>query len=110
MGDCIPDTNHVSAAGDRDVETYHISSALHARAAHHESFQQLWETKWKGPVCQQGPIRPFTANHQQCAMGVYPFMFGSITDFQPVVDAIIAVSTNPWMQFLALSNTADRKA
>ncbi|KAK4675682.1 hypothetical protein QC764_511770 [Podospora pseudoanserina] len=75
MGDCIPDTNDVSAAGDRDIETYHISSsALHARAAHHESFQQLWETKWKGP----------------CAMGVYPFMFGSITDFQPVVDAIIA--------------------
>ncbi|KAK4171834.1 Alpha/Beta hydrolase protein [Triangularia setosa] len=75
MGDLISNSSDASLVNNGgDIETYHISSVLHARAAHHESFQQLWETKWKAP----------------CAMGVYPFMFGTITDFQPVVDAIIA--------------------
>jgi hypothetical protein len=28
-------------------------------------------------------------------MGVYPFMFGSIKDFEPVAEQIIKVSSNP---------------
>lgn len=27
----------------------------------------------------------------QCTMGVYPFMFGSVKDFEPVVEDIIKV-------------------
>ncbi|KAA8633966.1 hypothetical protein SMACR_07629 [Sordaria macrospora] len=44
------------------------------RMPHHDSFQQLWETKWKDP----------------CSKGIYPFMFGFIQDFQPIVEDIIA--------------------
>ena len=29
---------------------YHIKDALLKPAAHHASFQALWETKWKKPV------------------------------------------------------------
>jgi hypothetical protein len=29
---------------------FHIGEALYKRAVHHESFEQLWETKWKAPV------------------------------------------------------------
>ncbi|KAI0171989.1 yellowish-green 1-like protein [Hypoxylon sp. FL1284] len=60
----------MAAPGD----TFFIQEKLKQTAPHHESFKALWETKWKQP----------------CSMGVYPFMFGSITDFQPVVDDIIA--------------------
>lgn len=32
----------------------------------------------------------------QCEMGVYPFMFGAIKDFQPIADELIAVrKTDP---------------
>lgn len=30
-------------------------------------------------------------NFRQCTMGVYPFMFGSVKDFEPVVEDIIKV-------------------
>ncbi|KAL7628238.1 hypothetical protein AAE478_002437 [Parahypoxylon ruwenzoriense] len=53
---------------------FFIQEKLGQIAAHHESFKALWETKWK-PLCE---------------MGVYPFMFGAIADFQPVVDSIVA--------------------
>ncbi|OAP64647.1 hypothetical protein AYL99_00619 [Fonsecaea erecta] len=55
------------------AEKYYIKDAITKSAIHHESFQKLWETKWKGP----------------CAMGVYPFMFGSIKDFEPIAEEII---------------------
>ncbi|OCL07347.1 hypothetical protein AOQ84DRAFT_272091, partial [Glonium stellatum] len=42
-------------------------------AAHHESFKQLWETKWKKPA----------------EMGVYPFMFGTAKDFEPIVEELV---------------------
>lgn len=29
---------------------YHIGEALYKRASHHDSFEKLWETKWKAPV------------------------------------------------------------
>ncbi|KAK1752858.1 Alpha/Beta hydrolase protein [Echria macrotheca] len=54
-------------------QEYHIGEALFQPAEHHDSFEKLWEMKWKLP----------------CTMGVYPFMFGCIQDFQPVVDNII---------------------
>lgn len=53
---------------------YYIKDAILKPAKHHESFKALWETKWKVP----------------CGMGVYPFMFGDIKDYQPVVDDLIA--------------------
>ncbi|KAI1375581.1 yellowish-green 1-like protein [Hypoxylon crocopeplum] len=53
---------------------FFIQDRLGQTAPHHESFKALWETKWKQP----------------CSMGVYPFMFSSIDDFQPVVDSIVA--------------------
>ncbi|KAF1984360.1 alpha/beta-hydrolase [Aulographum hederae CBS 113979] len=49
---------------------FFIQSKLKKHAPHHESFKQLWETKWKQP-----------AN-----MGVYPFMFGAAKDFEPIVE------------------------
>ncbi|OSS49025.1 hypothetical protein B5807_05655 [Epicoccum nigrum] len=52
---------------------FFIQDNLSKPAAHHESFAQLWETKWKAPA----------------TMGVYPFMFSTATDFQPVVDKLI---------------------
>ncbi|KAI9692777.1 MAG: hypothetical protein M1820_009376 [Bogoriella megaspora] len=52
---------------------FFIQDKLKTPAPHHASYQQLWETKWKKP----------------CEMGVYPFMFGSIKDFQPIVDSIV---------------------
>ena len=36
---------------------------------------------------------PFNADMiTQCGLGVYPFMFGSIKDFEPVFDEMIKVS------------------
>ena len=48
---------------------YFIHDKLTVTAPHHESFRQLWETKWKAPA----------------EMGVYPFMFGTAKDFEPLV-------------------------
>ncbi|CBX95883.1 hypothetical protein IAQ61_004708 [Plenodomus lingam] len=53
---------------------FFIEDKLGIKAKHHESFEQLWETKWKKPA----------------EMGVYPFMFSTATDFQPVVDQLVA--------------------
>ncbi|KAI2472160.1 yellowish-green 1-like protein [Annulohypoxylon bovei var. microspora] len=53
---------------------YFIQEKLTKTAPHHESFKALWETKWKIP----------------CKMGIYPFMYGAIADFQPVVDTIVS--------------------
>ncbi|KAF2760013.1 alpha/beta-hydrolase [Pseudovirgaria hyperparasitica] len=53
-------TNHV----------FHIQDNMKTPAKHHESFQMLWETKWKKPA----------------EMGVYPFMFGAARDFEPIVE------------------------
>ncbi|KAF2108614.1 Alpha/Beta hydrolase protein [Lophiotrema nucula] len=53
---------------------FFIAENIKKTAAHHESFEQLWETKWKMP-----------AN-----MGVYPFMFSTAKDFQPVVSELVA--------------------
>jgi hypothetical protein len=30
---------------------FFVEDKLGTTAPHHESFQQLWETKWKEPVC-----------------------------------------------------------
>ncbi|KAK3075682.1 hypothetical protein LTS18_014000, partial [Coniosporium uncinatum] len=49
---------------------FFIQSNIHKTAPHHESFKQLWETKWKQPA----------------TMGVYPFMFGTAKDFEPIVE------------------------
>ncbi|KAK3314225.1 yellowish-green 1-like protein [Apodospora peruviana] len=55
------------------VEKYFIKDAILKPAIHHESFEKLWETKWKAP----------------CTMGIYPFMFGCIQDFEPIAQDII---------------------
>ncbi|KAL5115260.1 hypothetical protein ACEQ8H_006852 [Pleosporales sp. CAS-2024a] len=52
---------------------FFIQDKLSTGAAHHESYQQLWETKWK----------------QAAEKGVYPFMFGTAKDFEPVVKALV---------------------
>ncbi|KAK8183365.1 Alpha/Beta hydrolase protein [Phyllosticta capitalensis] len=49
---------------------FFIQDALKKPAPHHESFKQLWETKWKKPAL----------------MGVYPFMFSTASDFEPIVE------------------------
>ncbi|KAF2147380.1 uncharacterized protein K452DRAFT_282385 [Aplosporella prunicola CBS 121167] len=49
---------------------FFIQDKLKDKAPHHESFKQLWETKWKKPA----------------EMGVYPFMFGTAKDFEPIVE------------------------
>lgn len=52
---------------------YYIKDAILKPAKHHESFKALWETKWKMPA----------------TMGVYPFMFGDVKDFEPVVEELV---------------------
>ena len=47
-----------------------IHENMKKAAAHHESWEQLWETKWK-------PL---------ATMGVYPFMFGAAKDFEPILE------------------------
>ncbi|KAK7533149.1 Alpha/Beta hydrolase protein [Phyllosticta citribraziliensis] len=49
---------------------FFIQDKLTKPAPHHESFEQLWETKWKKPA----------------QMGVYPFMFSAASDFEPIVE------------------------
>ncbi|KAF1816137.1 alpha/beta-hydrolase [Eremomyces bilateralis CBS 781.70] len=49
---------------------FFIQAKLDQVAPHHESFKQLWETKWKKPA----------------EMGVYPFMFATAKDFLPIVE------------------------
>ncbi|KAI1094194.1 yellowish-green 1-like protein [Rostrohypoxylon terebratum] len=53
---------------------YFIQEKLSLTAPHHESFQALWELRWKNA----------------CEEGTYPFIFGATADFQPVVDVIVA--------------------
>ncbi|KAH6643672.1 Alpha/Beta hydrolase protein [Boeremia exigua] len=53
---------------------FFIDATLDTPAAHHESFAQLWATKWKAPA----------------EMGVYPFMFGSAADFAPALASLTA--------------------
>ncbi|RDI81329.1 Arylacetonitrilase [Venturia inaequalis] len=48
---------------------YFIQDNIKKVAAHHESWEQLWNTKWKMPA----------------TMGVYPFMFGAAKDFEPIL-------------------------
>ncbi|KAK4933847.1 hypothetical protein LTR66_015865 [Elasticomyces elasticus] len=69
---------------------YHIRDAISRPAKHHESFKALWETKWKMPA----------------KMGVYPFMFSSAPDFEPVVESLMKVC---WSQRTLTSIQADRK-
>jgi hypothetical protein len=52
---------------------YFIQDDIKKTAAHHESYKQLWETKWKMPA----------------RMGVYPFMFGTAKDFEPIVEELV---------------------
>jgi hypothetical protein len=54
--------------------TFFIQNNLKTPAPHHESYAQLWETKWKKPA----------------QMGVYPFMFSSISDFEPIISDLVA--------------------
>ena len=49
---------------------FFIKEKMKAVAPHHESWQKLWETKWK----------PFAT------MGVYPFMFGTGKDFEGILE------------------------
>ncbi|KAI0423296.1 Alpha/Beta hydrolase protein [Xylaria grammica] len=58
---------------------YFIQDKLAQPAPHHASFQALWETKWK-PLCDKG---------------IYPFMYGTTQDFEPVVNEIIAAGLKP---------------
>ncbi|KAI1826432.1 Alpha/Beta hydrolase protein [Xylaria intraflava] len=58
---------------------YFIEDKLAHPAEHHVCFQALWEKKWK-PLCD---------------MGVYPFMYGTTKDFQPVVDKIVSKGLKP---------------
>jgi len=48
---------------------FFIQDNIKEVAAHHESWEKLWETKWKWPA----------------TMGVYPFMFGAAKDFEPIL-------------------------
>ncbi|KAI1202292.1 Alpha/Beta hydrolase protein [Nemania serpens] len=58
---------------------YFIQDKLAQSAEHHASFEALWKTKWK-PLCDKG---------------VYPFMFGTTLDFEPVAEKMIAAGLKP---------------
>ncbi|KIV98612.1 hypothetical protein, variant [Verruconis gallopava] len=49
---------------------FFIQENMKKVAPHHESWEKLWETKWKFPA----------------TMGVYPFMFGAAKDFEPILE------------------------
>ncbi|KAF2746819.1 alpha/beta-hydrolase [Sporormia fimetaria CBS 119925] len=53
---------------------YLIQDRLKEKAKHHESYEQLWETKWKQPAM----------------MSLYPFMFGTFTDFVPIISDLVS--------------------
>ncbi|KAK4947256.1 hypothetical protein LTR66_006757 [Elasticomyces elasticus] len=61
---------------------FFIQDNLKKVALHHENYKQLWETKWKKP----------------CELGIYPFMFSSVKDFQPIVDKLVEVRTPNLLQ------------
>jgi dienelactone hydrolase len=52
---------------------FFIQKRLAESAPHHESFEQLWKTKWAEPATR----------------GLYPFMFGSVKDFEPIVEKLV---------------------
>ncbi|ERF73162.1 hypothetical protein EPUS_03003 [Endocarpon pusillum Z07020] len=54
------------------ANAYYIGEHIKKHAPHHESFKALWDTKWQKP----------------CSMGVYPFMFGTTKDFEPIVNEL----------------------
>ncbi|RDA91807.1 hypothetical protein CP533_2834 [Ophiocordyceps camponoti-saundersi (nom. inval.)] len=93
-----------SSSSSPSKQRYVIQDRFQAPAApHHESFQQLWETKWRAPA----------------EMGVYPFMFGSAADFKPVFSDLIKRGVkepydwDDWAEAFfplaeALSDTADK--
>ncbi|CAE7015515.1 hypothetical protein CFE70_002680 [Pyrenophora teres f. teres 0-1] len=60
----------MAAPGDK----FFIHDKLAIPAKHHESFEQLWETKWK----------------PHATMGVYPFMFGTASDFASILASMKA--------------------
>lgn len=53
---------------------FFIQDALKTPAVHHESFEQLWKTKWQQPS----------------KLGIYPFMFNAHEDFEPIAERLIA--------------------
>ena len=57
---------------------FFIQDKLKIPAVHHESFEKLWETKWKAPS----------------KMGIYPFMFNAHQDFEPIAEKLIKVGRN----------------
>lgn len=90
---------------------YFIQDKLAQPAAHHASFEALWETKWK-PLVSEKPrltvlkshtlilsISPFPyeilTGYPQCDKGIYPFMYGTTQDFEPVAREIIAAGLKP---------------
>lgn len=46
LGNMAPWLQESAAAADK----YYIGDGILKPSAHHESFQKLWETKWKVPV------------------------------------------------------------
>lgn len=50
-------------------------------------------------ACEQACVglnqAPANGDLLQCEMGVYPFMFASVKDFQPVVDKLVEVRIGP---------------
>lgn len=59
---------------------------------HQGSIKALWEKKWKFPVRIQD-----ISDHQQkliisqCTKSIYPFHDGSVEDFEPIFEKLIAV-------------------
>ncbi|KAJ8123883.1 hypothetical protein ONZ43_g271 [Nemania bipapillata] len=58
---------------------YFIQEKMAQPAEHHASFEALWKTKWK-PLCDKG---------------IYPFMFGTTADFEPIAEKMIAAGLKP---------------
>lgn len=57
---------------------FFIQDNIKKVAPHHESWEQLWNTKWSMPA----------------TMGVYPFMFGAAKDFEPILAKMKEVCWN----------------
>jgi hypothetical protein len=61
---------------------------------HQGSMKALWEMKWKFPVRLYPPKHKRRhTNRHQCTKSIYPFHDGSLEDFEPIFEKLIAVST-----------------
>jgi hypothetical protein len=83
---------------------YLIEQSVLERAAHHQSIEALWETKWRKRVSNpqiisRWPRTILTVPTRQVVPQIYPFWEGKIEDFEGIFRQLVEVRTQ-WVVFL----------